>query len=85
MWRLVATAVGEGATLRYRGVKEGADGIADATDTGALDAAYSDILSSTVLDTGWIDAQPSAIRIEAVGGTVTVKIMWTSRLLPAIA
>jgi hypothetical protein len=87
MFRIVATSVASGATLLYRGVAEldTNEGGADPSDTAALDADYCDILSETRLDTGWIDAQASGVRVEAVTDAVTVKVMWTSRLKPTIA
>ncbi len=87
MFRVVATTVASGATLLYRGVEEleTNEGGADPTDTAALDALFCDILSAARADSGWIDAQASGVRVEAVTDSVTVKVMWTSRLKPAIA
>jgi hypothetical protein len=85
MVRVKCTSVASGATLLYRNVKEATGGIADSTDTAALDTAYCDILSALAPDSGWIDAQPSGIRVEAVTDTVTVKVMWTSREFPTVA
>ena len=87
MVRVKCTSVASGATLLYRNVQELEDigGGADPTDTIALDADFCDVLSETAADSGWIDAQPSGVRVEAVTDAVTVKIMWTSRLKPAIA
>jgi len=84
MFKVKCTTVGAGATLLYRGVKEDANGQSDATDTGALNTAFCDILSATMPDSGWVDSQSSALRVEAVVGTVTMKVMWTSRILPTI-
>ena len=87
MFRIVCTSVASGATLLYRGVKEldTVEGGADPTDTAAIDADFADILTETRTDSGWIDAQASAVRVEAVTDAVTVKVMWTSRFKPAIA
>lgn len=87
MFRIVCTSVASGATLLYRGVAEldTVEGGADPSDTAALDADFCDILTETRTDTGWIDAQASGVRVEAVTDSVTVKVMWTSRLKPAIA
>jgi hypothetical protein len=85
MVRVKCTSVATGATLLYRGVKEAVGGIADSSDTAALDADFCDVLSETAPDSGWIDIQPSGMRVEAVTDAVTVKVMWTSREFPAIA
>jgi hypothetical protein len=85
MVRIKCTSVASGATLLYRGVKEAVGGIADSSDTTALDADFCDVLSETAPDSGWIDIQPSGMRVEAVTDAVTVKVMWTSREFPAIA
>ena len=85
MFRVKCTAVATGATLLYRGQKEAVGGIGDSADSAALDADFCDVLSALAPDSGWIDAQPSGVRVEAVTDTVTVKVMWTSREFPAIA
>jgi len=84
MFRIVATSVALGATLLYRGIDEvaGADG-GDPDDTDALVAGDCDILSESRTDTGWIDAQVSAVRLEAATDSVTVKVQWTSRFFPS--
>lgn len=84
MFRVVCTSVASGATLLYRGIDEvaGQDG-GDTADTAALSAGDCDILSGTRTDSGWIDAQVSAIRLEAVTDTVTAKVQWTSRFFPS--
>ena len=84
MFRIVCTSVASGATLLYRGVDESAPpgSQALATDTAALVAGDCDILSEDRKDSGWIDAQVSAIRLEAVTDSVTAKVQWTSRFVP---
>ena len=84
MFRIVCTSVASGATLLYRGIDEvaGADG-GDPADTDALSAGDCDILDGTRAESGWIDAQVSAVRLEAVTDSVTVKVQWTSRFLPS--
>ena len=87
MFRVVLTTVGSGGTVLYRGVKEldTPEGGADPSDTAALDADFCDILSADRPESGWIDAQPSAVRIEAADATCVVKVQWTSRVKPTIA
>ena len=87
MVRIKCTAVASGATLLYRGVAElaGVEGVPDPADTDPLDADFCDVLSEDATDSGWIDAQGSGVRIEAVTDTVVVKVMWTSRVKPVIA
>jgi hypothetical protein len=87
MVRVKLTSVATGASCLYRNVQEleTPEGGADATDTAALDADFCDVLDATQPDSGWIDVQPSGLRIEAVTDAVTVKVMWTSRNKPAIA
>ena len=84
MFRIVCTSVASGATLLYRGVDESAPpgSQALAADTSALSAGDCDILSGSRTDSGWIDAQVSAIRLEAVTDSVTAKVQWTSRFVP---
>ena len=86
MFRVVCTAVASGATLLYRGADEtdpaGSSDAPASADTDALVAADCDILSETRTESGWFDAQVSAIRLEAVTDTVTAKVMWTSRHIP---
>ena len=84
MFRVVCTAVASGATLLYRGVDESAPpgSQALAGDTDALVTADCDVLSETRTESGWIDAQVSAIRLEAVTDSVTAKVQWTSRFVP---
>jgi len=84
MFRVVCTNVASGATLLYRGVDESAPpgSQALAADTAALSAGDCDILSGSRTDSGWIDAQVSAIRLEAVTDSVTAKVQWTSRFVP---
>ena len=84
MFRIVCTSVASGATLLYRGIDEvaGADA-GDPADTDALSAGDCDILSGSRTESGWIDAQVSAIRLEAATDSVTVKLQWTSRFLPS--
>ena len=84
MFRIVCTSVASGATLLYRGIDEvaGADA-GDPADTDALSVGDCDILSGSRTESGWIDAQVSAIRLEAATDSVTVKLQWTSRFLPS--
>jgi hypothetical protein len=87
MVRVKCTSVAAGATLLYRGVAElaGVEGVPDPSDTAALDADFCDVLSEDAPDSGWIDAQGSGVRIEAVTDAVDVKVQWTSRVKPVIA
>jgi hypothetical protein len=88
MFRIKLTSVATGATLLWRGVAElqtPDDMGADPADTDPLDADFCDVLSETAADSGWIDAQGSGVRIEAVTDSVVVKVMWTSRVKPVIA
>lgn len=87
MFRVEINAIGSGATVRYRGTRELQEGGAlpvDLLDATAVAAGYAALLSETVLSSGWIPAQPTGVRVEAVGGTATVSVQWLSDNLPTV-
>ena len=82
-FRLLLSGDATGVVVLFRNVHELDTGIADPSDTAALSASECSQLDETRVDTGWVPAQPSAIRLEATAGEIDVLIEYTSRTRPA--
>ena len=82
-FRLLLVGDPAGLTVLFRGTHELNTGVADPADTGALAAGDCSELSEYRVDTGWIPAQPSGLRLElTVGATADVIVEYTSRTRP---
>jgi hypothetical protein len=82
-FRLLLSGDTTGVVVLFRNVHELDTGIADPADTAALSASECSQLDETRVDTGWIPAQPSGVRLEASAGEIDVIIEYTSRTRPA--
>jgi hypothetical protein len=82
-FRLLLSGDATGVVVLFRNVHELDTGVADPADTAALSASECSQLDETRIDTGWIPAQPSGVRLEATAGEIDVIIEYTSRTRPA--
>ena len=82
-FRLLLSGDTTGVVVLFRNVHELDTGIADPADTAALSASECSQLDESRVDTGWIPAQPSGVRLEATAGEIDVIIEYTSRTRPA--
>ena len=79
-FRLLLVGDPAGLTVLFRGTHELNTGVAD---PGALAAGDCSELSEYRVDTGWIPAQPSGLRLElTVGAAADVIVEYTSRTRP---
>jgi len=82
-FRLLLNGDATGVVVLFRNIHELDTGVADPADTGALSAADCSQLDENRIDTGWIPAQPSGVRLEVTSGEIDVIIEYTSRTRPA--
>jgi hypothetical protein len=82
-FRLLLSGDATGVVVLFRNVHELDTGVADPADTAALSASECSQLDEVRIDTGWIPAQPSGVRLEATDGEIDVIIEYTSRTRPA--
>jgi hypothetical protein len=82
-FRLLLSGDTTGVVVLFRNVHELDTGVADPADTAALSASECSQLDEVRIDTGWIPAQPSGVRLEATDGEIDVIIEYTSRTRPA--
>lgn len=82
-FRLLLSGDTTGVVVLFRNVHELDTGVADPADTAALSASECSQLDESRVDTGWIPAQPSGVRLEATAGEIDVIIEYTSRTRPA--
>ena len=82
-FRLLLSGDATDVVVLFRNVHELDTGVADPADTAALSASECSQLDEVRIDTGWIPAQPSGVRLEATDGEIDVIIEYTSRTRPA--
>jgi hypothetical protein len=82
-FRLLLSGDATDVVVLFRNVHELDTGVADSADTAALSASECSQLDETRVDTGWIPAQPSGVRLEATAGEIDVIVEYTSRTRPA--
>jgi|GEM_PF-6458269 len=88
LFRVSISGIAAGATARYRGIHEMQAGGLDPVDSlagTAISAAFSAPLDEANADSGWIPAQPTAIRVVALVGVLTVTVHWVSHVPPQVA
>ncbi len=81
-FRVLLSGDATGVVVLFRNVHELDTGIADPADTAALVESECSQLDETRIDSGWVPAQPSALRLEVTSGEADVIVEYTSRTRP---
>jgi hypothetical protein len=81
-FRLLLSGDATGVVVLFRNVHELDTGVADPADTEDLEESECSQLDETRIDSGWIPAQPSALRLEVIMGEAEVIVEFTSRTRP---